>query len=142
MQETSDRESMSRFSPGRRQRQKVVERAEAYIRAHADCPTPISRLCVVLGLSERGLRAAFYDVRGMSPKRSLLIERLENVRRALRDSEGGGTTVTSVAADYGFYELGRFAGMYRDRFGEVPSETLRGASRRLASRSRKVEEQR
>jgi AraC-like DNA-binding protein len=52
-----------------------VERAEAYARAHAGTPVPISRLCRVVGLSERALRNAFYGVRGMSPKRCMLVER-------------------------------------------------------------------
>jgi len=107
-----------------------VERAEAYARAHAGTPVPISRLCRVVGLSERALRNAFYGVRGMSPKRCMLVERLEGARRALADARVRPGTVTGVATRYGFYELGRFAGTYKDAFGETPSETLHGASRK------------
>jgi transcriptional regulator GlxA family with amidase domain len=104
--------------------QEIVERAEAYMRAHIAAPVPLSTLCRVVGLSERGLRNAFYDVRGMSPKRSMRAERLAEVRRALTDSGRAAVTVTTVATVYGFYELGRFAAAYREMFGEVPSETL------------------
>jgi transcriptional regulator GlxA family with amidase domain len=107
----------------------AVERAEAYARAHTSTPVSISRLCRVVGLSERGLRNAFYGVRGMSPKRSMLVERLKGARRALTDARDR-STVTGVATRYGFYELGRFAGTYKDAFGETPSETLYGTSRR------------
>jgi transcriptional regulator GlxA family with amidase domain len=106
-------------------RREVVELAEACYRAHPGAS--ISRLCRVVGLSERGLRNAFYDVRGMSPKQCMLRERLQGVRRALRDRTVKDMTVTSVATDYGFYELGRFAGAYKQLFGEAPSATLRGA---------------
>ena len=34
-------------------------------------------------------------------------------------------TVTSVAFDWGFSHLGRFAALYKACFGEQPSETLR-----------------
>jgi transcriptional regulator GlxA family with amidase domain len=108
----------------------AVERAEAYARAHASTPVPISRLCRVVGLSERGLRNAFYGVRGMSPKRRIVAERLEGARRALANAGARRGTVTGVATRYGFYELGRFAGTYKDAFGETPSKTLHGASRK------------
>ena len=68
-------------------RQAVVERAEAYVRSRLGTPVPVSRLCVVLGISERGLRNAFYGVRGLSPKRSMLAMRLQGARRALSPPE-------------------------------------------------------
>ena len=108
-------------------RRAIVERAEAYLRTHGDARVPLSALCRILGLSERALRNAFYSVRGMSPKRSLLAARLEGVRRALSDAGTKPTTVTGVATEHGFYELGRFAATYREAFGEAPSETLRAA---------------
>jgi AraC family ethanolamine operon transcriptional activator len=65
----------------------------------------------------------------MSPKQCMLRERLHGVRSALRTRTAKKTTVTNVATDYGFYELGRFAGAYKELFGEAPSETLRGAAK-------------
>ena len=53
----------------------AVERAEAYVRAHAGTSVPISRLSRIVGLSERCLRNAFYGVRGMSPRRRFIAER-------------------------------------------------------------------
>ena len=112
--------------------EEAVERAEAYMRAHTVSRVPLSRLCQIVGLSERGLRNAFYGVRGVSPKRSILAERLREVRSALSHSETRQTTVASIATEYGFYELGRFAGVYKEAFGEAPSDTLRGTGRRAA----------
>jgi len=107
----------------------AVERAEAYARAHMDPPITIAALSSVLGMSERSLRSAFHTVRGMSPKRCLLADRLAAVRRALGDAGEKPVTVTGVATDYGFYELGRFARTYRKAFGETPSDTLRCVGR-------------
>jgi AraC family ethanolamine operon transcriptional activator len=106
--------------------QHVVEQAEAYLRAHQDTPVSVSRLCRIVGLSERALRNAFKQERGMSPHRFMLTDRLECVRRALRAAGTRPTTVSAIATDYGFYELGRFAGIYKQAFGESPSQTLRG----------------
>ena len=105
-------------------RRLVVERAEAYIRAHFDDSIPISRLCRIAGVSERGLRNAFYAVHGVSPKRWIMSRRLMEAQIALRASRDAGTTVTAVATDHGFYQLGRFAAIYKKTFGEAPSETL------------------
>jgi transcriptional regulator GlxA family with amidase domain len=106
-------------------RRQVVERVEAFLSARIDESVSIARLCRVAGVSERSLRNAFYDVRGMSPKRCAMRSRLAEVRRALGDANGARGAVTTIATEYGFYELGRFANTYKLAFGESPSETLR-----------------
>ena len=105
-------------------RRQVVEQAEAFLNAHRGDPVPIEYLCRVTGVSERTLRNAFHDVRGMSPKRFMLRARLDQVHRALQSRQAA-RTVTNVATEHGFFELGRFAGQYKAAFGVSPSETLR-----------------
>jgi transcriptional regulator GlxA family with amidase domain len=107
----------------------IVERAEQLLRDRASEPLPIAHLSELIGISERGLRNAFVAVRGMSPKRFVIHDRLNEVRRALTDPHAGPATVTDIATEYGFFELGRFAGRYKAAFGETPSETLRGHAR-------------
>jgi len=113
-------------------RRQVVERAEAFLSARAGESVSIAELCRVAGVSERSLRNAFYDVRGMSPKRCVVRARLAEVRRALADANGARGAVTTIATDYGFFELGRFASTYKAVFGESPSETLRDGRDRMA----------
>ena len=108
-------------------RRAVVEQAETYFRAHFDAPITLARLCGVTGVSERSLRNAFYDVHGMGPKRWMQAERLLETQIALRASRVAPTTVTEVATEHGFYQLGRFAAIYKKTFGEAPSETLQAA---------------
>jgi len=119
-------------------RKEAVERAEAYLRAHIDASVPVSRLCRLVGLSERGLRDAFYSVRGMGPKRWTVAVRLQGVRDALTERWAEQTTVTDIAADYGFYELGRFAAIYREAFGEAPSDTLRSTNQKTGDTPRRT----
>jgi transcriptional regulator GlxA family with amidase domain len=117
-------------------RREVVERAEAYLHARRGDAVPLSELCRMVGLSERGLRNAFYSVRGMSPKRCMLVDRLRGVRHALSDECSKPVSVTGVATAYGFYELGRFSAIYKKEFGEAPSETLRATMRKSAPNER------
>jgi AraC-like DNA-binding protein len=113
--------------------QEIVARAEAYIRSQRYSPVSVSTLSRLVGRSERGLREAFYSVRGMSPKQYELASRLQAVRKALSDVATKPLSVTGVASEFGFFELGRFAGTYKSAFGETPSETLRRVNRRASA---------
>ncbi len=105
----------------------AVARAEAYLQSQQDMPIGVSQLSRVVGMSERELRRAFQFVHGTSPKRYMLAKRLGAVRHELGEVTDPHATVTDVAARHGFSELGRFAGYYKNTFGETPSATLRRA---------------
>jgi AraC family ethanolamine operon transcriptional activator len=119
----------SELQPGVRSRRETIECIEAYLRARIGTPMRVSTLSRAVGLSERGLRDAFYAVHGKSPLQWMVAERLERVRQILSEPQSGPITVTGAATQYGFCELGRFAASYRQAFGELPSETLRGTIR-------------
>jgi|SRR4051812_12997304 AraC-like DNA-binding protein len=104
----------------------IAKRLDAFLREHLDEPIHMAQLCDVTGVSERSLRNACHAVYGTSPKRYLMRRRMEAVRDALAEARPGQATVTRIATDYGFFELGRFAAIYSTLFGERPSETLRG----------------
>jgi AraC-like DNA-binding protein len=61
----------------------------------------------------------------MSPMKYLRLRRMNFARRALRMGDPATTTVTEIATDYGFWELGRFSVSYQALFGETPSASLR-----------------
>jgi AraC-like DNA-binding protein len=61
----------------------------------------------------------------MGPLRYLWLRRMEQARRALAICDPTAATVTEIATNYGFWELGRFSVTYRTLFGESPSATLR-----------------
>ena len=110
----------------------IVRRADAFFRAHLDDAVSISELSAVVGVSERSLRNAFYQVCATGPKKYLRLCQLHQVRRALRAGPNDHAAVTTAATRHGFFELGRFAAQYRMVFGEPPSVTLHRARREPA----------
>jgi AraC-like DNA-binding protein len=100
---------------------------EAWIDAHLEEPITLGRLCEIAGVGERALQKAFESRRGVSPMRFVVERRLAAARRLL-ESAGHGGCVTDVAVRLGFH-FGRFAGLYREVFGEAPSQTLARARR-------------
>lgn len=77
------------------------------------------------GHSTRDLREVCRAEIEMTLERLLTVRRLNLVRRALRRADPG-TRVSDLALDHGFAHWGRFSALYREFFGELPSETLRG----------------
>lgn len=98
---------------------------ESWIDAHLGEPITVGRLCEVAGVGARSLQATFAARRGMSPMRFVAERRLAAAReRLLRAGPDG--DVTTVASETGISHLGRFAMLYRQAYGESPSQTLRG----------------
>lgn len=103
----------------------VMRRLEQVLEANGDRPLYIPELCAQLGVSDRTLRSQCQEHLGMSPHRYLWLRRMHLARRALGLADGTRKSVTEIALDHGFGELGRFSVAYRRLFGEMPSVTLR-----------------
>jgi AraC-like DNA-binding protein len=118
----------SRITTGGRRHDMIIVRFEEFLEAHPDRPLYLTEICAAIGVAERTLRVACEEQLGMGPIRFLSLRRLHLVHRALRRADSSTTTVTRVATDHGFWELGRFSVAYRVLFGESPSQTLRRPS--------------
>ncbi len=105
-----------------------VRRAEEIMRARLAEPLTIPALAAQVGVGKRALQSAFATHRKASPRVVLNAMRLDAARNALISARPM-ETVTTVALDFGFAHLGRFAQAYADRFGERPSDTLKRARR-------------
>jgi AraC family ethanolamine operon transcriptional activator len=103
----------------------IVRRAERWLDDEPPERLHVIDLCLALGVPLRTLQRAFQETLGVGPAHYLTFYRLHKVRGVLLNSDPTDTRVTDVAIDHGFWELGRFAGLYRRTYGERPSETLR-----------------
>lgn len=105
-------------------RAKIVQTVRELIEKGDDDALRVDALACAADVSVRTLQTAFLEYFGMPPHRYLLLRRLHGVREVLRKSDPEEITVTRVAAQFGFWQFGRFAGHYRRLFGELPSATL------------------
>jgi len=95
-----------------------------FVRENSNRPIRLHELCLVSGLSRRGLEYLFRDLLGVKASTFLQEIRLHGVRRELLAAEPRHGSVKRCALDWGFWHLGRFAADYHALFGEMPSATL------------------
>ena len=96
-----------------------------FIESHADEPLTPSDLARVGCMSVRTLHASFQQTFGETCMSYLRRIRLDHVRRELLRTDAQETRVIDVAMRWGFVHQSRFAQQYQERFGELPSATLR-----------------
>jgi transcriptional regulator GlxA family with amidase domain len=116
---------MTKRTGSGRRHSAIVAQLEAFLEANLDRPLHLADICPAIGVAERTLRIACEEHLGMGPIRYISFRRMNIVRSALLRADPTRATVTGIATDHGFGELGRFSVTYRSLFGEAPSETLR-----------------
>ncbi len=99
-----------------------VRRAEEILEAEARDAPVIGDVARRVGVSARTLSGGFQRFRGVSPREFLAGRRLDGLRAELESAEAD-RSVSDIASDWGFVNLGALAGRYRERFGELPSHT-------------------
>ena len=113
------------MTTGGRRHDPIVARFEEFLEANPDTSLYLTEICAAIGVAERTLRVACEEHLGMGPIRYLSLRRIHFVRRALLRADPSTATVTRLATDHSFWELGRFSVAYRVLFDESPSESLR-----------------
>jgi len=114
----------NRRGMGSHHRNTIMRRFYALLETHPDGVLHTLEICKAIGVSNRTLTTCCNEALGMSPHRFLKLRQLHLARRGLRLADPTARTVTEIATEYGFWDLGRFAAAYRELFGELPSETL------------------
>lgn len=112
--------------PSLLKRARLANEAEDYIMAHLTQPLTLKSLCQALHTSATPMFTGFREVYGISPMEYLKVQRLLSVRRSLQAADPETTSVKTIAQQFGFWSAGHFARDYKQMFGELPSETLKG----------------
>lgn len=102
----------------------IVELFEEILATSNDRCIYLAEICGALDVSERTLRLICHEHLGTGPIRYLWLRRMHLARAALLRADFTKSTVTEIATEFGFWELGRFSVEYRALFGETPSASL------------------
>ena len=102
----------------------VFKRARESLEAHAAEPLDLEKLSRTSGIGIRSLQLGFKRHFGVSISEALLDIRLEHLNARLLNARSG-ERIIDIAFDLGFTHLSRMASVYRAKFGETPSATLR-----------------
>jgi AraC-like DNA-binding protein len=104
----------------------ALSRAIAFIETNADLDLSIVDIARAAYVTVRAVQLAFRRQLDTTPMAYLRRVRLERAHEQLRDAlPGDGTTITQVAARWGFADPSRFTASYRRAYGQPPSHTLR-----------------
>ena len=103
------------------ERPRTLRRALDFIEANLQEPLTPGDIAAAVDCQARTLFLAFQDHLDESPMNYVKRRRLECAYDDLLHTDD---PVTDVALRWGFLHLGRFAGGYRQRFGELPSATM------------------
>jgi AraC-like DNA-binding protein len=112
----------------------IIAKFQDLLDAAPETALYVTDICISIGVAARTLRHIFEKYLGISPHQYLNDRRLHLARSALILATSGSTTVTNIATQFGFWELGRFAVNYRLKFGESPIATLRADPNRFSFR--------
>ncbi|MNN55626.1 Virulence regulon transcriptional activator VirF [compost metagenome] len=102
-----------------------LERILDYIDRNLKLELAAETLAEQACMSVRSLYALFDRHLGTTPKQYVRQRKLERVHACLSDGSCAVRSVTELAMDYGFLHLGRFSETYRERFGQLPSQTFK-----------------
>jgi AraC-like DNA-binding protein len=112
---------------------RAIRAAVEILEEEAHLPLTVSSIAARCHVSVRSLQQGFRRYLGMSPMAYLREVRLRRAHQSLLDSDPSIASVASVAYNWGFTNLGRFAAAHTARYDEPPAATLR---RRVFRRSR------
>jgi AraC-like DNA-binding protein len=104
---------------------RAIRTAVDVIEAEAHLPLTLSSIAARSQVSVRSLQQGFKRHLGTSPMSYLRDVRLRRAHQTLLESDPSTVTVASVAYDWGFSNLGRFAAAHAARYQEAPAKTLR-----------------
>ncbi len=104
-----------------------VRQARDYIEANLGEPINMSELAAQFGVTPRTLQSGFQRFLDQTPSEYIRELKLKRAHEALQAADPDSAQVTDILLGLGVSNAGRFAQLYKKRFGCLPSHTLKHA---------------
>lgn len=101
-----------------------LKQAIGYMENAVRNPITPEDVAAAINVSPRTLFGSFKHYLDTTPMRHLKNLRLDKARERLLAADPSVTSVTAVAMEFCFQHFGHFSAAYKERFGELPSDTL------------------
>ena len=111
----------SEYCPSSREKINLIKN---FIEAYPYEKITLTDLEKLTHLSARSIQLMFKKELDITPMQFIKEHRLELVHKRLQSAKTG-ETITSIAIENGFSNLSLFSKIYRDKYGTLPSHTLR-----------------
>lgn len=110
-----------------------IKKVEDFVDSHLAESLSIDLLARVAGVGARSLQQNFRRYRNTSPIAFVQTRRLLKARQVFL-APLPRTNVTGTALSVGFSSISRFSGLYKNTFGETPSQTLNRGRLKIGSK--------
>jgi len=104
----------------------LLRKAMDFIEANLANDIGLADVAAAIHVTPRAVQYMFRRHLDSTPLRWLRELRVRRAHHDLVSADRAHTTVTAIAARWGFAHTGRFAVLYRQTYGQSPHETLRG----------------
>ena len=102
-----------------------LKRAQTYVRANYAKQITTNDIAIAACIGTRSLHYGFKQAFDTTPMSYLRNIRLMHARKALEAAEDGKISIAEIATSVGFVNFSHFSKLYRARYGERPSQTIR-----------------
>ncbi|WP_052762326.1 AraC family transcriptional regulator [Jiangella alkaliphila] len=103
---------------------RAVTLVREMIENHPEWEHTVRSLAAAAQVAVRTLQLGFRQHLDTTPREYLQSVRIQRARQELLAAQRDTLTVSQVVSRWGLGHPGRFAALYRERYGELPSETL------------------
>lgn len=103
----------------------IISNIDNYIKENMSLPIFICDFAAMYNYSPDRFRHIFTENMNISPKKYVILKRLENSKKLLEETK---KSITEISQECGFYDISQFSKMFKKEFSVSPTEYRKNTS--------------